>query len=172
MTGLDIPLAGKDVIIIGNAQSLFDHDHSALINYHDVVVRMNAGVELNHRQIELTTDRCDMYTGSGSFFDLSRCTVEEPEWLVYMTPKGREGLHENIQFYPLEWWRVLFTELGEARPSTGIMTIDMCLRLGGKVSIVGFDWYTTPTFYGTHASPVHNFCREKDWIEHMPVEVI
>lgn len=171
-SNLTFDLSGKDVIVIGNAQSLFDHDHSALINYHDYVVRMNAGVELNHKQIELTTDRCDIYTGSGGFFDLSRCTVQEPEHLVYMTPKGREGLHESVEVYPLEWWRVLFTELGEARPSTGLMTVDMCIRLGGKVTVVGFDWYATPTFYGEHPNPPHDWVAEKEWIEKMNVEVV
>jgi hypothetical protein len=165
-------ISRKRVCIVGNAESLFARNYGPLIDAHDVIVRMNRGfIRTTSRQGE----RTDIVTLSSlmSLDELQsgygRCRT------VWMTPR-RAALTDafirdsRLVFYPRRLWRLLSRELGGARPSTGLMTIDLIARQcdAAGVTLVGFDFKRTKTFYdGRNYRSVHDWSGEKAWVRAM-----
>jgi hypothetical protein len=156
-------LDGKSVAIVGNATSLLAHEHGALIDGHDVVVRMNMGFPVDP-------------AAQGTRFDLwcfsnYRATLQAPKGFVaprsvWMSPKFRDW-QGGIEycFYPMAYWRALRDRLG-ARPSVGAMTIDLVARASPRqVTIIGFDFNRSKTFYETRTLPSpHDFAAEERYV--------
>ena len=157
-------LDGESVAIVGNATSLLAHRHGALIDGHDVVVRMNMGFPVDP-------------AAQGTRFDLwcfsnDRATLQAPEGFVaprsvWMSPKFRDWQGGGIDccFYPMAYWRALRDRLG-ARPSVGAMTIDLVARASPRqVTIIGFDFNRSKTFYETRTLPSpHDFAAEERYV--------
>jgi Glycosyltransferase family 29 (sialyltransferase) len=156
-------LDGKSVAIVGNATSLLAHRHGALIDGHDVVVRMNMGFPVDA-------------AAQGTRFDLwcfsnYRATLQAPDGFVaprsvWMSPKFRDwqgGI--DCCFYPIADWRALRDRLG-ARPSVGAMTIDLVSRASPRqVMVIGFDFNRSKTFYETRTLPSpHDFAAEERYV--------
>ncbi|MBA4100013.1 MAG: hypothetical protein C0484_24975 [Rhodospirillum sp.] len=156
-------LDGKSVAIVGNATSLLAHRHGALIDGHDVVVRMNMGFPVDA-------------AAQGTRFDLwcfsnYRATLQAPDGFVaprsvWMSPKFRDwqgGI--DCCFYPIADWRALRDRLG-ARPSVGAMTIDLVSRASPRqVTVIGFDFNRSKTFYETRTLPSpHDFAAEERYV--------
>ena len=156
-------LDGKSVAIVGNATSLLAHRHGALIDGHDVVVRMNMGFPVDA-------------AAQGTRFDLwcfsnYRATLQAPDGFVaprsvWMSPKFRDwqgGI--DCCFYPIADWRALRDQLG-ARPSVGAMTIDLVSRASPRqVTVIGFDFNRSKTFYETRTLPSpHDFAAEERYV--------
>lgn len=156
-------LDGKSVAIVGNAASLLAHAHGALIDGHDVVVRMNMGFPVDPAA---QGTRCDLWC-----FSNYRATLQAPDGFVaprsvWMSPKFRDwrgGI--DCCFYPIAWWRALRDRLG-ARPSVGAMTIDLVSRAKPReVTVIGFDFNRSKTFYETRTLPSpHDFAAEERYV--------
>jgi hypothetical protein len=157
-------LEDRRVAIVGNAASLLHHSHGALIDQHDLVVRMNLGFPVNP-------------AAQGRRFDLwcfshHRVLRQTPPGFVaptsvWMSPKFRDQADRGTacRFYPMSYWRMLRRQLG-ARPSVGAMTIDLVARASPRqVTIIGFDFNRSKTFYEirTLASP-HDFAAEERYV--------
>ncbi len=153
-------LDGRSVAIVGNATSLLAHRHGALIDSHDIVVRMNMGFPVDP-------------AAQGTRFDLwcfsnYRATLQAPDGFVaprsvWMSPKFRDWQGGGVDccLYPLPYWQALHDKLG-ARPSVGAMTIDLVSRAAPReVTIIGFDFNRSRTFYETRTLPSpHDFAAE------------
>lgn len=148
---------GRSVALIGNAQSLIDSPQPA-IGDHDVVVRINRGMEVAN---QTGCDRTDVLL-------ISAFTNRLPNFLtggvpvVYMSPAKRDLIdpaHQtSLQFYPVEWWEELHGKIGQ-RPSTGSMGIDLLSRFigDGEIHLYGFDFWKSPTSYnGINRPGPHN----------------
>jgi hypothetical protein len=160
-------LDGKSVAIVGNATSLLAHQHGALIDGHDVVVRMNMGFPVDP-------------AAQGTRFDLwcfsnFRATLQPPDGFVmprsvWMSPKYRDRTDHGLDccFYPIPYWRKLHDRLG-ARPSVGAMTIDLVSRSNPRqVTIIGFDFNRSKSFYEVRESPApHDFAAEERYVTDM-----
>jgi hypothetical protein len=160
-------LDGKSVAIVGNATSLLSSKHGALIDSHDVVVRMNMGFPIDP-------------AAQGTRFDLwcfsnFRATLQPPEGFVaprsvWMSPKYRDQTDHGIDcyFYPISDWQRLHDHLG-ARPSVGAMTIDLISRSKPRqVTVIGFDFNRTKSFYENRESPPpHDFAAEERYVTDM-----
>ena len=155
---------GRRVAIVGNAASLLQHSHGALIDQHDLVVRMNLGFPVNPAA---QGHRFDLWC-----FSHHRVLRQAPPGFVaptsvWMSPKFREQADRAIAccFYPMSYWRALRAQLG-ARPSVGVMTIDLVSR--GKpreVTIIGFDFNRSKSFYETRTLPSpHDFAAEERYV--------
>ena len=157
-------LDGKSIAIVGNATSLLAHQHGALIDGHDVVVRMNMGFPVDP-------------AAQGTRFDLwcfsnDRATLQAPVGFVaprsvWMSPKFRDRRAGSIDccFYPIAYWKALRDRLG-ARPSVGAMTIDLVARASPRqVTVIGFDFNRSKTFYETRTLPSpHDFAAEERYV--------
>ena len=157
-------LDGKSVAIVGNATSLLVHAHGALIDGHDVVVRMNMGFPVDPAAQGM---RFDLWC-----FSNYRATLQAPDGFVaprsvWMSPKFRDWQGGGIDccFYPKAYWRALRDRLG-ARPSVGAMTIDLVARASPRqVTIIGFDFNRSKTFYETRTLPSpHDFAAEERYV--------
>lgn len=163
-------LSNKSVAIIGNAQSLFDWDWSEEINKYDVVVRMNKGTNLTPEQLKKTTNRCDVYCASGfGCITDGKWTTNYPLYNIWMTTYSRNRAPKNFLFYPTCWWTELYVSLGEFRPTTGFMVIDMIRRTDPcNIGVFGFDFWETKTFYNQEVwTPKSYTPTEKDKILEM-----
>lgn len=157
-------LDGRSVAIVGNATSLLSHRHGALIDGHDVVVRMNMGFPVDA-------------AAQGTRFDLwcfsnDRATLQAPEGFiaprtVWMSPKFRNRPAGSIDccFYPISHWQTLHDRLG-ARPSVGAMTIDLVSHGNPRqATVIGFDFNRSKTFYETRTLPSpHDFAAEERYV--------
>ena len=157
-------LDGRSVAIVGNAASLLSHRHGALIDGHDVVVRMNMGFPVDP-------------AAQGTRFDLwcfsnDRATLQAPQGFVapravWMSPKFRDRRAGTVDccFYPIADWQALHDRLG-ARPSVGAMTVDLVSRASPRqVTVIGFDFNRSKTFYETRTLPSpHDFAAEERYI--------
>jgi hypothetical protein len=157
-------LDGKTVAIVGNATSLLDHAFGAMIDSHDVVVRMNRGTPVNPAAQGAKFDVWCFSVMKTHAETLQRAT---PAFSVWMSPKCREDYDGSIDvsFYPLQFWQDLHHRL-TARPSVGAMTIDLVSRSSARtVSVFGFDFKRSGTFYdpGLHIGP-HNYAAESRYI--------
>jgi hypothetical protein len=147
LTDLRLFLQDRDIALVGNAASLFEVYHP--IDLHEVVVRLNKGVFLSEQQSARAGGRTDVLIVS---------RLRGPEYfaaaphLVWASPKLRETIPESessrMYFYPLERWQILH-ELLKARPSTGCMAVDLIchLKRKGRLTLYGFDFWKSPTFY-------------------------
>lgn len=127
----------KTVAILGNANIEVDID---AVEAHDIVIQINRAP---------WSTRCDVYCYSGQEF-INQWKPNSTK-VFHMSPKDR-GLvkDDSVEFYPMEHWQELVELLKGARPTTGMMVIDMVRRRGGKISLFGFDWYVRG-----HCASVH-----------------
>ena len=157
-------LRGKSVAIVGNAASILQKNDGALIDAHDIVIRMNRGAPV-------------LESAQGKKFDVwcystGRWVKSElPEYprvpAIWMSPKLREEQDPSFPcaFYPMELWQEIF-DLLRARPSVGAMTCHMLAGLDLKMATCfGFDFKVSGTFYELimHVGP-HDFTAESDYI--------
>lgn len=159
---------GRSVALVGNAKSILASSYGEDIDAHDVVVRFNRGA-VQHQQAQgIRTDVL------GFSLAIEREFISEhfgQPLLVWLTPKDREkfaiyfeSLPGDMSFYPVERWAKLSQALHGARPSSGMMMMDLICRLQPEaVNLFGFDFKKSRTFYlqEDHKGP-HNWAREKD----------
>lgn len=139
-------LRGKSIAIVGNSQSLLLDTHGQDIDSHDIVVRMNMGFPSDP---VAQGRRFDVWCFSTIGMARQATSLPPAKHAVWMSPKSRDEFDGSVPccFYPLECWDALQAHLG-SRPSVGAMTIDLVSRaVPGAVSIFGFDFKRTETFY-------------------------
>lgn len=132
-------IRGRSVAIVGNASSIFDRTYGKKIDEYDVVIRFNRGfISRPSSQGSRTTILfvgTDMDKAETNKFDNPIVICRSSH---YMTPSN----------YVIGKERGQLKEIIGSQPSTGFMAIDMCLSMGaGKISLFGFDFEKTPTFY-------------------------
>ncbi|MEJ6478521.1 MAG: glycosyltransferase family 29 protein [Octadecabacter sp.] len=144
-------IAGKSVAVVGNAQSLLAGELGDEIDGHDIVIRLNAGVP------KIPTSqgaRTDMVGLTPVLSEDEMLAGFAPQTLLMLIPKMR---HFNIWrrdsvahtvFYPFRHWLSDQRKIGR-RPSSGFMAISWLMRLNAaqSVTLYGFDFGTTATFY-------------------------
>lgn len=152
-----LPLSGRKVALVGNAESLIKNPRADICG-HDVVVRINRGIEV---AAQTGCERTDLLL-------VSAFTTRLPKLLsggmpiAYMSPAKRvliePAARDLLHYYPVEHWQELFERIGH-RPSTGCMGIDMLSRLigNGQLHLYGFDFWNSPTSYnGINRPGPHN----------------
>jgi hypothetical protein len=140
-------LQGKSIALVGNAASF--GGRSDWEGKYDIIIRMNRGYyELDaagHKRIKKTDILLVSTKHDDSF-------LRDVPIVVRMSPRKRFrvplGARRLLYLYPMSWWEELAREIGSA-PSTGCMGIDLVTRLADprQVSLLGFDFWKTPTSY-------------------------
>lgn len=149
-------IKGKSVAIVGNAKSLFDKHFGQEIDGHDIVIRFNKGFP-----------RKKYIQGEKTSIVMLACEISKVDVLYYKAKYviNRSKYYENIaDFTVSNRDRRLLTEKIGSQPSTGFMSIDMCLTAGAKsIDLYGFDFERTPTFYNPeNYQTKHNYNKEKE----------
>lgn len=160
-------LDGKSVAIVGNSSSLLTTAQGALIDSHDVIIRMNKGFPISPAA---QGSHLDVWCFSN--IDMARqapAGFAAPH-AVWMSPKLRHELDGSVDccFYPILRWRRLRARLG-APPSVGAMTVDLvsCAR-PASVSIFGFDFKRSGTFYmASNEKGRHDYPAEAGYVTGM-----
>lgn len=160
-------LAGKTVALVGNARRLADGACGQAIDACDLVVRLNAAPHSAAISHGVRTS----WLASSLMLPAARLRALRPQLLLWMSPRRRLlaaaafGWRLPMNYYPKSWWRDLSAALGGARPSTGLMTIDLIHRIGGyaELRLFGFDFFQSGSLStrGLAAPPPHDFAREQ-----------
>jgi len=154
----------KDVAIIGGAESLFDQGYGKTIDQHEVIVRINRSVIIKDQEHQ--GSRTD-YWAIGhhktveDLFDKISCKN------FHLSHKRPKTPHPKIDFYlPMDLLNNLRLNLGHEKPSSGLMALDYINNCNPKsITIYGFDWRETPTWYYTDTDyQPHDWNLEKKYI--------
>ncbi|TXI03440.1 MAG: hypothetical protein E6Q73_04625 [Pseudorhodobacter sp.] len=159
-------LAGRRVAVVGNARSLAAGDFGAAIDAHDLVIRVNAAPLPSARSHGLRTD----WIGLSIPVAAEVLAERSPDLTLWMTPKRKRlplALFRRGRVFvnPVARNAALAAELG-ARPTTGLMLIDLCLRAGAETDLYGFDFFETKSLSGQRsaAQVPHDFAAERAWV--------
>jgi hypothetical protein len=174
----------KSIAIVGNAQSIFDNSYGSLIDSHDIVCRINQGAIILNEKAQGKKIDVFVFGGLKKFKHLIT-DIGIDKNLFISARKQNEALSiKNLTVYPIEWRNQLKNNLislddsfintdynipgekGEIKkPSSGICILDYVSRFNpNSVSIFGFDWKASPTYYnqgGYNAS--HDWKYEKEY---------
>lgn len=147
-------IKGKNVAIVGNAQSLFDHTYGKDIDKADVVIRFNKGFPNNivsqGKKTTILMLACDLSKTDIDFY--------KAKYVL-----NRSGIASNNAPTISKEDRNKLAQMIGSQPSSGFMAIDMCLTANAKsITLYGFDFERTKTFYNPegYVSP-HNYNKEQ-----------
>lgn len=157
----DQAILTKSFCVVGNAQSLLGKNLGSFIDGHDYIIRMNHGFP-RHKQ----------HQGEKTSLVATSCNIDKadykkyygkakPMWVTTKREKVPEWIAKNSDtlYYPISCWDSLYKKLGNHRPSTGAMIINLfCEHLTvTQLSIVGFDFKKSKTYYlgNDHKGPHH-----------------
>jgi len=153
--GLARYIRGKKVALFGNAKSVLQCKKEIDSQY-DIICRMNLGHVKGWG--EYIGTRTDILFLS---MPVSDQVLKElnPKFIIWATPK-HEKMTPYLECYALRYnqtmWQCLYDHLG-ARPSTGIMALDMLSGLAFReLNIYGYDHWKTVTWYNNKNRPCHH----------------
>lgn len=166
-------VAGQTVALVGNASSILARDDGAAIDSHQVVIRMNMGVN-NVFPAEAVGRNTTVWACAKHWL---KCCPPDARHVLFMKPEGMSPLGE-------QHWRSLDLELGVSRklarwtpeleeackrfvgadPGTGIRLL-WWLKLHAQpaqVSVYGMDcWQTKTHWSGRSHTPNHDPTKER-----------
>lgn len=166
-------ISNKKIALIGNAASLFEKEYGKDIDSHDVVCRINKGPVLcttrNENSHGMRTDI--LFYGDPAIIE--GVIPHLPDEIIYILThvKYKDKKHPEGNLYKISQSQYDkfkresgYTEKGKW-PSSGLSAIFLLLDYKPQlISLYGFDWKETPTFYkkGTRENELrHNFELEK-----------
>lgn len=134
-------IKGKDVAIVGNAQSIFDTGHGSEIDKADIVIRFNKGF--------ITKPESQ---GTKTSILVLACLLDEDEAAKfgarYIINRSRSYVNPYAQYTISNADRQRLKDKIGKQPSSGFMLIDLCLTAGAKsITLYGFAGNKSPTFY-------------------------
>lgn len=151
-------LKEKNVAIVGNAQSIFDNHYGEEIDKADIVIRFNKGFILKPESQGTRTDilmlACDL--------DDDKVDSYHAKIIISRAPN-----YKNKHDYVLDGTdkEVLRNKIYINTPTTGFIAIDMCMTANAKITLYGFDFEKTPTFYNPQGYKTpHHYKREEELV--------
>lgn len=159
---LNCNINGQTLAIIGNASSIFSNTYGNLIDSYNLVCRINRGII---RDIRCQGSKFNIWAFSK--INLIQDLIDEKNKIPIMIEIN--SYHEIIQELKLE----LNLKDKKQKPSTGMTTIKLLsLCEPKKISLFGFDWGGSKTFYEKDFYnrenliwKTHNFLKEQKYIQ-------
>lgn len=163
-------LSGPRVALVGNARSLAERSEGEEIDGADLVIRLNAAPSPSPASHGTRTDWMAMSVP----VEAEEIAARNPGRLLWMTPKRKRlpwriASDPRFALAPAAWNARLAEELG-ARPTTGLMVIDLLARSEARrVRLHGFDFFASLSLSGGRAAKdvPHDFAAEKTWVERL-----
>ena len=152
----------KRICILGNANSVLNKKKD--IDSFDIVGRMNRGTPRGKEAF--IGSRTDLFFLSTHMSGENIRNSFNPRFVVWMTACNRlasSWVLENAIQNPIEDWDALFDKLS-INPTTGIMALNFILNhIDFKdLTIYGFDFFTTKTWYNTKIDSGQKHSGEKE----------
>ncbi|ANQ85479.1 glycosyltransferase [Azoarcus olearius] len=145
-------VAGRRVVVVGNSSGQFSQGLGERIDGFDLVVRMNLGLVREPRHQGSRTDI--VFSSTDKLDAATILSAYRPRWTVWATPKRERmpdlaALGDTLVLHPLEVWDALHARTAPARPSTGLIAINLFFQYGrcADLAFAGFDFFASGTFY-------------------------
>ena len=145
-------LKSAKVAVVGNAQSILDNANGADIDSHDVVVRLNRGLitepAAQGKRSDILGLACNMtHAEVAEAFGTPR--------IVWLTPIRELMANDllrrrtELSVVPIPHWMDLKRQIDEARPSAGLIVLNLLLHYSSceRIDLYGFDWKASKTLY-------------------------
>lgn len=153
---------GRKIALIGNAKNVLNT--LKIINTKfDIICRINAGFPQGKEKY--IGSRTDVLFLSSP---LSEKAIKRfgAIYIIWCTPK-REYMTEYIDRNSLKFglikWSLLYSKLGNNRPSTGIMAFEYLLdKEFESLTLIGFDFWQSPTWYTNTIRPAHHSPKDEE----------
>jgi len=163
-------LDGRSVALVGNARSLSERQEGAEIDGAEIVIRLNAAPLPSPASHGTRTD----WMAVSVPVEEAVISARKPRRVLWMTPRRKRlpwriASRPGFVLAPREWNARLAGELG-ARPTTGLMAIDLLARSGARaVRLHGFDFFASLSLSGGRAAKdvPHDFAAERAWVERL-----
>ena len=167
----------KRIAVVGNADSLFDSNYGKLIDSHDIVCRFNLGITANNPKSHGTRTDWLIYNNvefaiKNNLFSYN-CKNFIQTRDIYLTPEQYQDLDiaslKNINIIHLskhlDQDLIKLGNLNCKFPSIGLCFLYVLTHCHPKqVSIFGFDWKKTITFYNANRKLKKELQKKKhDW---------
>ncbi len=159
---------GKRVAVVGNAKSLSDTTFGEEIDDHDLILRFkyapipstaSHGSRTDVIATSAILERSLMIErGASHIFWMSPPRNALPRWIVRLP---------SFFLYPRARHQALCAKVGNPRPTSGLMVIDLLSRSPCKsVDLYGFDFYQSGSFSGqqTKETTPHDYDAEEDFV--------
>lgn len=161
----------KTVAIVGNATSISKTCYGKDIDSHQVVVRINRGIQCCIKNYQLKENfgtkldvwMFNLYNRNIKLF-YSNIKHKLLEQNFYKMQMNDDLNNDNFDFsYPNKYYLDLYKHFSPRYPSTGLRALDYVSKCNPSlVNVYGFDWKETPTFYDKNAIDTnHDFKKEK-----------
>lgn len=149
-------LTNKNIALVGNAKSLFNKNRVKHINSHDIVWRMNWGVNLTSKQKQLVGKRCEVYSAGGPRGVKTTFTVQKPQYYLFTpgnectkskTPPKYSNVPDEVTLNLKK--KLQHTDSKPVFPSTGLIALTWITKYIDfkTITLFGFDFFKTRTFY-------------------------
>lgn len=164
----------KTIAVIGNAKSLFDKSYGKEIDSHDIVIRINKGIEVCTREKDFLThgSKTDLWC-----FNLYNKRIEsfddEMKKILLQTYKRMQmnvspvskNYDFSISYEVLKEIQNIFEYREHKHVTTGLRVLHCISKYNFRsVDVYGFDWKETPTFYNLREdNRQHDYIKEKDY---------
>jgi hypothetical protein len=131
------------ISVVGNAKSIFKHEHGELIDSADLVIRFNRGAPIKPKSQGTKTNI-----------------------LVFTNPGSKNAFKEELIYWDTKNFneRFILEQELNAPPSNGIVALEKVKNdyPDATVQIFGFDWKETETFWRPdRPTTKHNYDNEK-----------
>ena len=157
---------GKDVALIGSAGSLFDQEYGKQIDEHEVVVRINRGVIIKSQRSQ--GSKTDYWAMGDPRLVKDLLDTHTCKGVIHTSVNHREKSkkHPKIDCYiPMNIANSLIKEFGHRKPSSGLYILHYIYISNPKsLSLYGFDWNESGTWYHIPWNTAHDWNREKKFI--------
>lgn len=169
---LRVQIDGKSVALVGNAQALLSAGAGAAIDGHEFIMRFNAGYVSRPQHQGSRTD----LVGVSSSMRPEHVAEGHHGAPVFFLSVNRDRMRsgylrsiEALTIMPIGRFRALKDALG-AKPSSGILALSVMRGFAPRsITLFGFDWKKTPTFYNTRIG-VHDWAAEAALIQRWQAE--
>lgn len=163
---------GKTIAIVGNAQSLFGKTYGDEIDSHDVVIRINRGIEtcFNDRAMISHGKKLDvwvfnLYRTLENFDTTAKTQISNPYKRLQMNYTPILGTIDSS--ISQEAQAEIVGMFSPKKVTTGFRILHYITKFApSSVDVYGFDWKETPTFYIKHKSTTdlsHDYKRERQY---------
>lgn len=146
----------KTIAVVGNAKSLFSKNYGTIIDNHTVVCRINRGFEVQSPKSHGVKLDILCFARYNTIKDhITQNFKTEIKKYIHCGAKGYDDVNNhditNITYIPKSNYWDLKKKLNlkkKQKPSSGLILLDYISTCNpAQVSLFGFDWKKTPTFY-------------------------
>jgi len=168
ITKIQSYLKNKDICLIGNASSILKKPKN--IDKHEIVCRINKGLPTGKETYIGSRTNVLFLATRISSHKITR--IYKPKFILWLTPWQKLASKTVISkgiIAPKKNWHELFKLLKRKKPSSGLMSLYFLLKYINfkKLTIYGFDFFESGTWYWEGEQKWHNGEAEKILIKQL-----